>query len=430
VELLPPGTTTEAHWRNRLIQADNLHVLSALRAELAGKVDLIYIDPPFGTGSEFEYSPEVGGRVRSAEPARRVTAPAYTDDWGPHRSAWFTMMHERLRLAHELLAGHGTLYIHVDWTLGHHLRVLLDEVFGAESSLGEIVWSYGSPSGGRAAGRKLVKAHDFILVFAKCYGSQKFRPIRLPYSERYVADWFKFKDEDGRRYRKRYRRDKDGTSYYEKQYLDESKGVPASTVWTDIQQVYADPRAYKAGMTSEITGYPTQKPLKLLERIIELSSDPKDLVLDFFAGSGTTLLAAERTGRRWIGCDQNPQAIQLAARRLLALPSAEPFSLEMVGATGRSPSRSLDVNPAPRLERDGTCVRVKLAGLEDEHAAEQIERWSVGTLESGALASAWTAFRTRKERALPLESPWMKLGERDVAVHVIDVLGRSARFVL
>jgi len=422
-ELLPPGAPARPEWRNLLIQGDNLAALAALRERFVGRVDLIYIDPPFATGSDFDYCPEVGERTSSAQPARRVSATAYRDGWGPHRSAWFTMMADRLRLARELLSEQGTLYVHVDWNVGHHLRVVLDEIFGADNSLGEIVWSYGSPSGGRTAGRKLVKAHDFILAFAKTYGRQKYNLVRLPYSERYVADWFKYQDEDGRRFRKRYRRDKDGVSYFEKQYLDESKGVPASTVWTDVQQVYADPRAYKAGMTSEITGYPTQKPLKLLERILALSTEPGDLVLDFFAGSGTTLVAAERTGRRWIGCDQNPQATELAARRLLSLPAPAPFSLERIA---KEKAEALDEVPQARLERQGDRVRIRLEGLESQ-AAEKIERWSVGALRGRVLASAWTAFRTLKVRAMPLQSPWLELAKGEVAVQVVDLLGRSSR---
>lgn len=417
VERLPPRPASSAGG-NRLIHGDNLAALAALRAELAGKVDLIYIDPPFATGQDFEYRAEIGSRRASAAPARAICATAYRDAWGAGRGAWFSMIAERLALARELLSEKGTLYVHVDWNAGHHLRPVLDEIFGAENSLGEIVWAYGSPSGGRTAGRKLVKAHDFILAFARRYGRQTFRPVWLPYSEKYVRDWFKFTDEEGRRYRKRWRRAKDGTSYFEKQYLDQSKGVPASTVWTDIQQVYADPRAYKPGQPSEVTGYPTQKPLKLLERILALSSDPGDLVLDFFAGSGTTLVAAERTGRRWIGCDAGAAAVQLAARRLLALPAPAPFELQRVEGTEAPALRPL---PKVRREGRGDRARLKLSG----RGLERIERWSVGRVEAEAFLPRWTAFRTLRDRALPDASPPLEPG--DEAVELVDALGRSAR---
>ena len=168
-------------------------------------------------------------------------------------------------LAKELLSPSGTIYVHLDWNVGHHARVLLEDVFGIEHSLGEVVWNYGSPSGGRVSGSKLVKAHDIIYAFAKERGAHKYTHYYLPYSEKYINDWFRHTDGDGRRYQRRQRRGPDGESHWERQYLDESRGVPASTVWNDIQQVYADPRAYKAGTTSEITGFRTQKPKALLE---------------------------------------------------------------------------------------------------------------------------------------------------------------------
>ena len=136
-------------------------------------------------------------------------------------------------------------------------------------------------------------------------------------------------EEAGRKYRKRWRRDDDGNSYFEKQFLDESKGIPASTVWADIQQIYADPRAYKEGMISEITGYPTQKPEKLLSRIIEISSDEGDLIADFFCGSGTTCSVAEKLNRRWIGVDLGRYAIHITRKRLLEIGHSK--SLQNLG---------------------------------------------------------------------------------------------------
>lgn len=320
------GNEGDQAWRNRLLWGDNLAALRALSSQLAGKVDLIYLDPPFATGADFSMERRAGDA--------RVRAVAFRDRWGRALDAWLSMMYPRLALARELLSERGTLYLHLDWTMGHHARPVLDEIFGEENSLGEVIWAYGSPSGGRSALRKLVKAHDLILVYAKQYGRHRFRPVHLPYSQRYVADWFKYQEDDGRRYRKRWRRDAQGRSYFEKQYLDQSRGVPASTVWTDIQQVYADPRAYKEGMRSELTGYPTQKPERLLERILTLSSEPGDLVADLFCGSGTTLAVAERLGRRWIGCDLGALAIQAARKRLIPLASA-PFDLVDLGAAER-----------------------------------------------------------------------------------------------
>jgi DNA modification methylase len=326
------GDTFEAGWRNKLIWGDNLLVMGSLLEKFAGKIDLIYIDPPFATGADFGFSAPIGESGEEiVKEQSAIEEKAYRDTWGRGRDSWFAMMRERLVLMRDLLSARGTIYVHVDWYVGHHLRPVLDEVFSEDNSLGEVVWAYGSPSGGRVSGAKLVKAHDLIYIYAREYGQHRYKLVYLPYSEKYVNDWFKFTDKDGRKYRKRWRRDENGESYFEKQYLDESPGVPASTVWSDIQQAYADPRAYKEGVSSEITGFPTQKPEKLLERVLEVSTEPGALVADFFCGSGTTLAVAEKLGRRWIGCDLGRWGIHVTRKRLLGIENCKPFEVLNLG---------------------------------------------------------------------------------------------------
>ena len=327
------GDTFEEGWKNKLIWGDNMLVMGSLLEKFAGKIDLIYIDPPFATGADFSFTSPIGDEGETVFKKQSIIEEkAYRDTWGQGRNSWFEMIFDRLRLMRELLSDRGSLYLHVDWYVGHHIRPVLDEVFGEDSSLGEIIWAYGSPSGGRVSGSKLVKAHDIVFCFAKCYGQHKYKIAYLPYSEKYVNDWFKYTDEMGRRYRKRQRADKKtGQRYWEKQYLDESKGVPASTVWSDIQQAYADPRAYKLRTTSEITGYATQKPEKLLDRIINISSEPGDLIADFFCGSGTTLAIAEKLDRRWIGCDLGRWGIHVTRKRLLGIENCKPFDVLNLG---------------------------------------------------------------------------------------------------
>jgi len=326
------GDTFEAGWKNKLIWGDNLLVLGSLLEKFAGKIDLIYIDPPFATGADFSFTAPIGESGEEiVKEQSLIEEKAYRDTWGRGRDSWFSMIRDRLALMRELLSPRGTIYIHVDWYVGHHLRPVLDEIFGEDASLGEIVWAYGSPSGGRVSGAKLVKAHDIIYIFAREYGQHRYKIVYLPYSDKYINDWFKFTDKHGRKYRKRWRRDANGESVVEVQYLDESLGVPASTVWSDIQQAYADPRAYKEGVTSEITGYPTQKPEKLIERIIDISTEPGDLVADFFCGSGTTLAAAEKLGRRWIGADLGRWGIHVTRKRLLGIENCKPFEVLNLG---------------------------------------------------------------------------------------------------
>jgi len=326
------GETFEDGWKNKLIWGDNLLVMGSLLKNFDGKIDLIYIDPPFATGADFSFTAQIGeDDTTITKEQSLIEEKAYRDTWGRGRDSWFVMIRERLVLLRELLSSQGTIYVHVDWYVGHHLRPVLDEVFGEDSYLGEIIWAYGSPSGGRVSGSKLVKAHDLIFIYAREYGKHRFNLVYLPYSEKYIKEWFKFTDEAGRVYRKRWRRDENGETYFEKQYLEDSPGVPASTVWSDIQQVYADPRAYKKGVKSDITGFPTQKPEKLLERILEISSSKNDIVADFFCGSGTTLAVAEKMGRRWIGCDLGRWAIHTSRKRLLGIEDCKPFEVLNLG---------------------------------------------------------------------------------------------------
>ena len=322
-------------WRNRLVWGDNKYVLSSLLDEFAGKVDLIYIDPPFDTGDDFTVGVLVGEETARSDSVPKqpslLEQVAYRDIWKGGAGGWLQHTYDRLVMAKDLLAPSGTIYVHLDWNIGHQAHTLLADIFGVANSLGEVVWNYGSPSGGRVLGSKLVKSHDTIYAFAKERGRHKYQTYYLPYSDKYLSEWFRFTDDDGRRYRRRQRRDSEGLVYWEHQYLDKSPGVPASTVWTDIQQVYADPRAYKAGVTSEVTGFKTQKPKGLLQRVIEISSEPGDLVLDFYSGSGTTLVAAEEAGRRWIGVDVGRFGIHTTRKRLLDIPNCRPFEVQNLG---------------------------------------------------------------------------------------------------
>ena len=327
-------------WFNRLIYGDNLLVMQALLAgdektglpSLRGKVDLVYIDPPFDSKADYRTKIHLPGTDVSQKPTV-IEQFAYSDTWKDGTASYLRMITPRLILLRELLADTGSIYVHLDWHVGHYVKILMDEIFGKENFIDEIVWAYGSPSGGRAAGPKLVKMNETILHYGRDYSQKTENKVYLPYSEKYINDWFKYADEEGRRYRRRMRgRDAQGEIIWERQYLDESKGVPCSTVWTDIQQVYADPRAYKADQKghSEIQNYATQKPERLLERIISHSSNDGDLVLDVFAGSGTTAAVAERLGRRWISADIGKPSALIQRKRFID-NEVKPFLYQSVG---------------------------------------------------------------------------------------------------
>jgi adenine-specific DNA-methyltransferase len=327
----PGGQNADSDWRNKLIWGDNKLVMESLLENYANKIDLIYIDPPFDVGADFSLEIVIGDQSIVKERSI-IEEVAYRDTWGKGKDSYVPMIQERLRLIYELLAPTGTLVIHSGIQVNHHIRMLAEEIFSSQNVIDEIIWAYGSASGGRAAGNKVIKVHEYLLVCAKNREKFTYNKQYTPYSQKYIKDWFKFTDESGRIYQRRQRgRDESGNAIWEKQFLDESPGVALTSVWTDILQVYADPRAYKAGVASELTGYPTQKPKALLERIVKAFSNEGDLVADFFCGSGTTLTVAEQLKRRWIGSDIGRFAIHTTRKRFLDMDGCEPFEILNLG---------------------------------------------------------------------------------------------------
>lgn len=340
----PPDSkeaTCEAdNWFNRLIYGDNIFAMQALLngdektglPQMRGAIDLIYIDPPFDSKADYRTKITLPNGDIEARPAV-IDQFAYSDTWKNGTVSYLEMLYPRLMLMRDLLSDQGSIYVHIGIQVSNYVRCILDDVFGKDNFVDEIVWAYGSPSGGRAAGSKFVKIQEYILHYAKNYNSRLENKVYLPYSDKYINDWFKYTDEDGRKYQRRMRgRNANGEIIWEKQYLDESKGVPCSTVWTDIQQIYADPRAYKDNQKthSEIMNYDTQKPEKLLTRIIEHSSNENSIVADFFGGSGTTAAVAEKLGRRWITSDIGKPSCMIMRKRMID-NDAKPFLYHAIG---------------------------------------------------------------------------------------------------
>ena len=341
----PPDTTNDTtcdidNWFNRLIYGDNIFVMQALLngdektglPSMRGAIDLIYIDPPFDSKADYRTKITLPTGDIEARPAV-IDQFAYSDTWKKGTVSYLEMLYPRLMLMRDLLSERGSIYVHIGVQVNNYVRCIMDEIFGKQNLVDEIVWAYGSPSGGRAAGTKFVKIQEYILHYAKDYSKRVENKVYLPYSEKYINDWFKYVDDDGRRYQRRMRgRDANGNIIWEKQFLDESKGVPCSTVWNDIQQIYADPRAFKGNQKtySEITNYDTQKPEKLLARIIEHSSNENSIVADFFGGSGTTAAVAEKLGRRWITSDIGKPSVMIMRKRLID-NEAKPFLYHSIG---------------------------------------------------------------------------------------------------
>lgn len=303
-------------WVNKLIWGDNALVLSSLangplreQIEESGGLKLIYIDPPFDVGADFSIDMEIGD-VSVTKAASVIEEVAYRDTWGRGRDSFASMLLTRLRLMHDLLAQDGSIYVHCDYRLAATVRFLLDEVFGSNNFVNEIVWHYNT---GGAAKDKFSYKHDVIFFYAKNESLRIFNTQREPYRED-GTNHFDQVDENGRRYRVRTVGGKDYIYY-----LDD--GRICHDVW-DIDSLNA--------VAKERIGYPTQKPEALLERIISASSNPGDMVADFFCGSGTTLAVAEKLGRSWIGADLGRFAVHTCRKRLIAVQrelanSGQPF---------------------------------------------------------------------------------------------------------
>ena len=297
-------------WTNKLIWGDNKLVLASLKngplrreMEAAGGLKLVYIDPPFDVGADFSVPIEIGEDILTKEPSL-IEDIAYRDTWGRGSDSFIAMIYERLSIIRDLMSTDGTIYIHCDWRLNSHLRQVLDEVFGSELFLNEIIWAYFSFK--RKTAKKFPQKHDDIISYRKTKDSYTWNTQFRPHSPEYLKRWKT--DSQGRKFRDDVNPTAGGTKII---YLDEVEGDIVDSVWDNIPPV--NPQAL------ERVDYPTQKPESLLERILSASSNPGDLVADFFSGSGTTLAVAEKLGRKWIGCDLGRFAIHTSRKRLIGV---------------------------------------------------------------------------------------------------------------
>ena len=280
--------STTDEWMNRLVYGDNLLAMQALLAgdpstglpSLRGKVDLIYIDPPFDSKADYRTKINLPGADIEQKPTV-IEQFAYADTWKDGSVSYLKMMYPRLALMRELLSDKGSLYLHIDWHIGHYVKILLDDIFGKENFRNEIIWKY---TGSLQPKYDFARKHDVIFRYSKS-ALVTFSPVYVPYSQGTI-NRFDHEDELGR-YKITYR---DGKEY--KTYMKEGK--PIEDVWID--NILDIPIIMKNAR--ENVDYSTQKPEALLERIIKASSNEGDLVCDFFGGSGTTAAVAERLGRR------------------------------------------------------------------------------------------------------------------------------------
>lgn len=362
-------------WTNKLIWGDNKLILSSLKngplreeIENNGGIKLIYIDPPFDVGADFSMEIEIGDETFTKQP-NILEEIAYRDTWGKGADSFIAMIYERLVLMRELLASSGSIFVHCDWRVNSYLRLVLDEIFGNMNFRAEICWKKATKT---TSFNDFGSEHDSILVYSKQYDNFLFNQLFRDLAGEQIDKNYKFiqaaegnivrlnkKQIDGlepmpkgRRFRtipitnmnknrpnlkfefmghiqtwakNKGKLEEDllkglifqtspGTIPVKKQFLDENRGVKVNDLWIDIPPVQ--------GGSDENTNYPTQKPFKLLERVIESSSNENDIVADFFGGSGTAAAVAEKLGRKWIISDLGKFAIHTTRKRMIQIQRA------------------------------------------------------------------------------------------------------------
>ena len=290
--------------QNRLIYGDNLLVMQALLANgYRGKIDLIYIDPPFDSKADYKTKIKLPHKQITQKPTV-IEQFAYADTWKDGTVSYLKMMYPRLVLMRELLSERGSIYVHIDWHVGHYVKILLDDIFGKENFRNEIVWVYTGPT---PSPRDFRRKHDTIYRYVKTKNFI-YNPQYKPYKGLHVTRKISHSST------------KEATPEVREELLKRGKEV--EDWWDDIYTVDR--------VRNEIVGYATQKPEKLLERIIKASSNKDSIVADFFVGSGTTAAVAEKLGRKWIVSDIGKPACLITRKRLID-NNAKPFLYQSIG---------------------------------------------------------------------------------------------------
>lgn len=389
-------------FRNMLIWGDNKLVMASLLKDLKGKIDLIYIDPPFDVGADFTMDIPLGeAKETIGKDQSTLEMVAYRDMWGKGTDSYLQMIFERLILIKALLSDKGSIYLHCDWHMGHALKVLMDEVFGIGYFHNHISWKRSTPRGN--AGKRYPELTDYILFYSKTE-DYKWNDLYVPYRKEYIEKYYSFIDEKTGRYfqptsllghvgvnpirewrgiKKPWRYpisqldklDSEGLIYWAKEggmprlkrFLDEQKGVPLQSLWDDIPPVNSQ--------ALEDTYFATQKPEALLERIIKASSNEGDLVADFFCGSGTAGAVAEKLGRRWIMADLGRFAIHTSRKRMIGI-QRELYEQD-------SPYRAFDVYNLGRYERQW-WQKEHLKGADEEHRRVVLEFYKAEILANSS----------------------------------------------
>ena len=425
---------SEEKWQNLLIWGENEVVINSLRSKFINKISLIYIDPPFATGGDFNLKIQIG------ENGKFVNEIAYIDKWKKGLESYLSFLQQRLVLMKELLTVNGSIYVHLDWHISHYVKLMMDEIFGINNFRNEIVWAY--PAASAKTRKFFIRSYDTILFYTKSeeYVFNDDPNIYMEYSNR-VKNALK-KDEHGIFY---YRGGSHNGKKLSRKVYVKQKGIFPRDVWNDIPYIRANVNEYQ--------GFSTQKPERLLKRIILASSNENDLVADFFCGSGTTLSVAEKLSRRWIGCDSNYHAIHMSKKRILNISSSNdilkwkqkynknphPFQIsgmdKIEDQNQESPKLGLEIKQnnnmvtveltnyvIPKNKILPTKIKEKISVFSD-----WIDYWAIDYYKKEKFfTNMWISYRTPKKRKLELKSnPFLyeKPGIYKLSIKIIDIFG-------
>lgn len=431
---------------NLVIRGECIAACAYLR-EQGRQVDLVYIDPPFASGADYakqiylRRNPHVAEELRAAEAEltddalRTFEEKMYGDIWDKEK--YLNWMYENLVAIKSVMSDRASIYVHLDWHIGHYVKVLMDEIFGEDNFQAEIVWRRMTPSGFKGK-YGIGHSHDMIFWYAKS-DECVYNSIVVPYTDKYLEERFSKVDENGRRFKD----EKIGTATPEKtierlkeqgkiyitangklrikHYLDEAEGIALDDVWTDINAVNSQ--------AEERTDYATQKPEALLERIIKASSDEGMLVADFFGGSGVTAAVAARLGRNFIHADVGLNSVQTARDRLAA-GGAEFSVLEVKDGV------QLYRNPVQTMEK----IKEIIPGLRNEDAVDEFwegviedSRYGIVPVYVPNLMDSTTKLLTEElmNRILREAIPDLPSEVKQVIVYYIDIEDEEAirRFI-
>ena len=332
IEFIGQTIKKESHeqWLNRMIYGDNLLVMQALLAgdlksgldPMRNKIDLIYIDPPFDSKADYRVKIHLPQGDIEQQP-RVIEQFAYSDTWKNGTASYLEMLVPRLILMKELLSEHGSIYVHIDWHVGHYVKIIMDEIFGKDNFRNDLIWHY--PGRERPSENKFQSKHDNVLLYAKS-DKTKINPVRIEWDRESRIKSMRrkiHKDENGKEWFWETRGQASGIKPYKRdlnEYLE--KGGAMSDVWTDIP--------FLRGNHPERVNFETQKPSTLVKRIIEASSNEGSIIADFFGGSGTTAAVADELNRKWIISEIGKPSFMIMRKRLVD-QEAKPFLYHSIG---------------------------------------------------------------------------------------------------